>query len=59
MCKTIYAVAPYNHRISFKMQVYDAWVKMGDKSLPAHYPWRTFRKLAYNHDLLAFHKNKR
>ena len=57
MSKTIYAVAPYNHGINFKMQVYDAWVKMGGKTMPAHYPWRVFHKFAFNYELPTFHKN--
>jgi len=57
--KTIYAVAPYNHGINFKMQVYDAWVKMGGKTMPAHYPWRVFHKFAYNFELPTFHKSEK
>jgi hypothetical protein len=49
--KMVYAVAPYNHGINFKMKVYDAWVKMGGKTMPSHYPWSFFHGLAYNHEL--------
>lgn len=55
--KTIYAVAPYNHGINFKMHVYNAWGKIGGKTMPAHYPWRAFHKLAYNYELPTFHKS--
>jgi hypothetical protein len=57
--KRVYAVAPYNHGINFKMQVYDAWVKMGWKTMPSHYPWRIFHKFAYNYELPTFHKNEK
>lgn len=59
MCKKIYAVAPYNHGINFKMQVYDAWVKMGGKTMPAHYPWRALHKFAFKYELPTFHKNEK
>jgi hypothetical protein len=55
--KQVFAVAPYNHGINFKMQVYNAWVKMGGKTMPAHYPWRAFHKFAYNYELPTFHKS--
>ncbi len=55
--KQVFAVAPYNHGINFKMQVYDAWVKMGGKTMPTHYPWRVFHKFAFNFELPTFHKN--
>ena len=58
MSKTIYAVAPYNHGINFKMQVYDAWMKMGGKTMTTHYPWRVFHKFAFNYELPTFHKNE-
>ena len=57
--KTVFAVAPYNHGINFKMQVYDAWVKMGGNTMPAHYPWRVFHKFAFNYELPTFHKNEK
>ena len=53
----IYSVSPYNHGINFKMQVYEAWMKMGGKTKPAHYPWRAFHKFAYNYELPSFHKS--
>ena len=55
--KEIFAVAPYNHGINFKMQVYEAWGEMGGKTMPAHYPWRAFHKFAYNYELPTFHKS--
>ena len=57
--KQVFAVAPYKHGINFKMQVYDAWVKMGGKTLPAYYPWRAFHKFAYNYELPTFHKSEK
>ena len=57
--KRVVAVAPYNHGINFKMQAYDAWVKMGGKTMPAHYPWRAFHKFAFNYELPTFHKNEK
>lgn len=56
--KRVFSVAPYNHGINFKMQAYDAWVKMGGKTMPAHYPWRVFHKFAFNYELPTFHKNE-
>ena len=53
----IYSVSPYNHGINFKMQVYEAWIKIGGKTKPAHYPWRAFHKFAYNYELPTFHKS--
>lgn len=55
--KQVFAVAPYNHGINFKMQFYDAWVKMGGKTMPAHYPWRVFHKFAFNYELPTFYKS--
>lgn len=55
--KRVVAVAPYNHGINFKMQVYDAWVKNGGQTMPSHYPWRPFHKIASNHELPTTHKN--
>lgn len=57
--KRVVAVAPYNHGINFKMQVYDAWVKMGGKTMPAHYPWRALHKFAFKYELPTFHKNEK
>ena len=57
MKKTV-AVAPYNHGVNFKMQVYDAWVKMGGETMPSHYPWRLFHRFAYNYELPTILKNK-
>lgn len=55
--KRVVAVAPYNHGINFKMQVYDAWVKNGGQTMPSHYPWRPFHKIASNHEFPTTHKN--
>ena len=56
--KIIVAIAPYNHGINFKMQVYDEWVKLGGSTMPCHYPWRVFHKFAFNYELPTFHKNE-
>ena len=55
--KKVVAVAPYNHGVNFKMQVYDAWVKMGGETMPSHYPWRLFHRFAYNYELPTIPKN--
>ena len=57
--KRVFGVAPYYHGINFKMQVYDAWVKMGGNTMPCHYPWRVFHKFAFNYELPTFHKNEK
>lgn len=57
--KQVVAVAPYNHGISFKMQVYDAWVRMGGLTMPSHYPCRIFHKIAYNYELPTIYKNSK
>lgn len=49
--KQLVAVAPYNHGINFKMQVYDAWVKMGGKTKSSHYPPHLFHGYAFNYEL--------
>lgn len=36
--KQVYAVAPYNHGINFKMQVYNTWIKTGGEIMSCHYP---------------------
>ena len=56
--KRVVAVAPYNHGINFKMQVYDEWGKLGGSTMPCHYPWRVFHKFAFNYELPTFHKNE-
>ena len=55
--KKVVAVAPYNHGVNFKMQAYDAWVKMGGETMPSHYPWRLFHRFAYNYELPTIPKN--
>ena len=56
--KKVVAVAPYNHGVNFKMQAYNAWVKMGGKTIQSHYPWRLFHRFAYNYELPTILKNK-
>lgn len=57
--KKIVAVAPYNHGINFKMQAYNAWVNMGGKTMPSHYPYKAFHKFAYNYELPTIHKKSK
>lgn len=57
--KQLVAVAPYNHGINFKMQVYDAWVKMGGQTMSSHYPPTIFHGYAFNHELPTIWKNKK
>ena len=49
--KKVYAVAPFSHGINFKMQVYDAWVKMGGKTMASYYPVKLMRGLVYKYEL--------
>ena len=49
--KQVVAVAPYNHGINFKMQVYNAWVKTGGKTMSSHYPPHLFHGYAFNYEL--------
>ncbi|WP_455076975.1 hypothetical protein [Prevotella koreensis] len=55
--KKVVAVAPYNHGVNFKMQAYNAWVKIGGETMPSHYPWRLFHRFAYNYELPTIPKN--
>ena len=56
--KKVVAVAPYNHGVNFKMQAFDAWVKMGGETMPSHYPWRPLHSFAFNCQLPLFRINK-
>lgn len=57
--KQVVAVAPYNHGINFKMQAYNAWIRMGGQTMPSHYPCRIFHKIAYNYELPTIYKNSK
>ena len=57
--KEIYAVAPYNHGINFKMQVYNAWVKTGGKTMSSHYPPHIFHGYAFNYELPSIWKSNK
>ena len=57
--KRVFAVAPYNHGINFKMQVYNAWVKMGGKTMTSHYPPHLLHGFAYKKELPSIWKSKR
>lgn len=56
--KRVVAVAPFNYGINFKMQVYDAWVRMGGETMSSHYPCRVFHKFVFNHELPTIRKSK-
>ena len=56
--KIVKAVAPYVHpdAFNFKMQPYDAWIKVGGQTMPSHYPWRMFHYLAYKYEMPSLRK---
>ena len=51
--KTVKAVAPYIYEggINFKHKPYEAWVKLGGKTAPAHYPPRWLHGLAFRYEM--------
>lgn len=49
--KRVFAVAPYNHGINFKMKVYEAWVNAGGSAMQSHYPPHIFHGCAFNYEL--------
>ena len=51
------AVAPYSHGINYKMQAYDAWVKVGGETMKGHYPWRPFHRFAFGYELPTIRKS--
>lgn len=57
--KHVYAVAPYNHGINFKMQVYDAWVNAGGSAMQSHYPPHFFHGCAFNYELPSIWKSNK
>lgn len=57
--KTVFAVAPYNNGINFKMQAYDAWVTMGGNTMPSHYPPHLFHGYAFNKEIPTIWKSKK
>ncbi len=57
--KKVFAVAPYNHGVNFKMQVFDAWVKLGGRVMQSHYPPHLFHGYAFNHELPSIWKSKK
>ena len=56
--KKVVAVAPYNHGINFKMQVYDAWVRMGGETMPSHYPPKKLHGITHVIEIPSIFKNK-
>lgn len=56
--KKVKAVAPYLHpdAFNFKMQPYNAWIKVGGQTIPSHYPWRSFHYLAYKYEMPTLRK---
>lgn len=59
--KIVKAVAPYVHpdAFNFKMQPYDAWIKVGGQTMPSHYPWRMFHYLAYKYEMPSLLKRSK
>lgn len=57
--KHVFAVAPYNHGINFKMQVYDAWVKAGASTMRSHYPPHLLHGYAFNYELPSVWKSNK
>lgn len=57
--KTVFAVPPYNHGINFKMQVFDAWVKIGGKTMTSHYPPHLLHGFAFNKELPTIWRSKK
>lgn len=58
--KTVKAVKPYIHteKINFKHKPYEAWVNIGGKILPSHYPYRPFHGLFYRTNMPSLCKNR-
>lgn len=58
--KHVKAVAPFRYpdAFNFKMPVFEAWVRMGGRTIPSHYPWRKLHGLAYKHELPTLYKSK-
>lgn len=61
MNKIVKAVAPYRHKgiINFKKGAYDAWIKMGGQTAPAHYLPGKLMSWSCNHELPLFTKSKK
>ena len=57
--KQVFAVAPYNHGINFKMHVYNAWVNTGGGTMRSHYPPSIFHGYAFNYELPTFWKSNK
>lgn len=57
--KQVYAVAPYNHGINFKMQVYNTWIKTGGEIMSCHYPPFFLHGFAFNKELPAIWRSKK
>lgn len=57
--KKVFAVAPYNHGINYKMQVFNAWVKLGGRAMQSHYPIHLFHGYAFNHELPSIWKSNK
>lgn len=60
MGKIVKAVAPYHHKniINFKKSAYDAWIKEGGRTAPAHYLPGKLMGWSFNHELPLFPKSK-
>ena len=56
--KIVKAIKPYIHPgfLNFKNAPFLAWIRMGGKSAPPHYPPRLFHKFAYHHEIPSWLK---
>lgn len=57
--KIVKAVAPYTYpeAFNFKIQPYNAWIKVGGKVKPSLYPWKVFHYFAFGYELPTLWKN--
>jgi hypothetical protein len=58
--KKVFAIPPFRYRdaLNFKMQPYDAWLRIGGSVSNEHYPWRGFRRLAFKYNIPTFWNSK-
>lgn len=61
MGKIVKAVAPYQHKgiINFKKGAYDAWIKMGGQTAPAHYLPGKLMGWSFDHELPLLPKSEK
>ena len=58
--KQVKAVAPFRYpdAFNFKMPVFEAWVRMGGKTISSHYPSRKLHGIAYRYELPTLYRSK-